>query len=115
MLFAACTRARDQLLMSGTGALSTFLPEDAATLPDSGGESWETAFQEPWGRGPDPRERAGHALGKILARRASRRFTYCEHQGNYSLTLRLPLRSAWLTEPGSGDQADRNTVDGSTT
>ena len=30
VLFAACTRARDHLFVSGTGALSTFLPEESA-------------------------------------------------------------------------------------
>ena len=39
VLFAACTRARDHLYVSGTGALSTFLPADAAIPPDSGGPS----------------------------------------------------------------------------
>ena len=35
VLFAACTRARDHLFVSGTGALSTFLPDDSAARPDS--------------------------------------------------------------------------------
>ena len=39
VLFAACTRARDHLFVSGTGAPSTFLPDDAAVRPDSGGQS----------------------------------------------------------------------------
>jgi len=39
VLFAACTRARDHLFVSGTGAPSTFLPADAAVRPDSGGQS----------------------------------------------------------------------------
>ena len=39
ILFAACTRARDHLFVSGTGVLSTFLPADAAVLPDSGSPS----------------------------------------------------------------------------
>ena len=39
VLFAACTRARDHLFVSGTGAPSTFLPDDAAVLPDSGSQS----------------------------------------------------------------------------
>jgi hypothetical protein len=39
ILFAACTRARDHLFVSGTGAPSTFLPDDAAVLPDSGSQS----------------------------------------------------------------------------
>ena len=39
VLFAACTRARDHLFVSGTGALSPFLPADAAVLRDSGGPS----------------------------------------------------------------------------
>ncbi len=36
VLFAACTRARDHLFVSGTGAPSAFLPADAAVPPDSG-------------------------------------------------------------------------------
>jgi superfamily I DNA/RNA helicase len=39
ILFAACTRARDHLFVSGTGALSTFVPDDAATRPDSDSQS----------------------------------------------------------------------------
>jgi hypothetical protein len=39
ILFAACTRARDHLFVSGTGALSTFLPDDAAAPPDSDRQS----------------------------------------------------------------------------
>ena len=39
VLFAACTRARDHLFVSGTGALSTFLPADAVVLRESGGPS----------------------------------------------------------------------------
>ena len=39
VLFAACTRARDHLFVSGTGALSPFLPADAAVLRDSGAPS----------------------------------------------------------------------------
>jgi superfamily I DNA/RNA helicase len=38
VLFAACTRARDHLFVSGTGAPSTFLRADAAVRPDSGGQ-----------------------------------------------------------------------------
>ena len=34
VLFAACTRARDHLFVSGTGVLSTFLPADAALVTD---------------------------------------------------------------------------------
>ena len=34
ILFAACTRARDHLFVSGTGALSTFLPADVAVPPE---------------------------------------------------------------------------------
>jgi len=37
VLFAACTRARDHLFVSGTGAPSTFLPAEAADLPGIGG------------------------------------------------------------------------------
>jgi superfamily I DNA/RNA helicase len=39
VLFAACTRARDHLFVSATGTPSTFLPDDAVVLPDSGGQS----------------------------------------------------------------------------
>ncbi len=39
VLFAACTRARDHLFVSGTGTPSPFLPDDAAVLPDAGGHS----------------------------------------------------------------------------
>lgn len=35
VLFAACTRARDHLFVSGTGAPSLFLPDDARIRPDS--------------------------------------------------------------------------------
>ena len=39
VLFAACTRARDHLFVSGTGALSTLLPDEAAARPDSDSQS----------------------------------------------------------------------------
>ena len=39
ILFAACTRARDHLFVSGTGALSTFLPAGVAVVPDSDSRS----------------------------------------------------------------------------
>ena len=38
VLFAACTRARDHLYVSATGAPSPFLPGDAVVLPDPGGQ-----------------------------------------------------------------------------
>ena len=38
VLFAACTRARDHLYVSATGAPSTFLPDDAVVRPDLGGQ-----------------------------------------------------------------------------
>ena len=36
VLFAACTRARDHLFVSGTGALSTFLPDEITTRCPAG-------------------------------------------------------------------------------
>jgi superfamily I DNA/RNA helicase len=44
VLFAACTRARDHLFVSGTGALSTLLPDEAAARPDSDSRGPEAAI-----------------------------------------------------------------------